>query len=279
MSASVEREFIDLNDDCLLEIFKYLSFKDVIALSETSNRFDDVICDVLRLGSAEFSAADFVSCQSMVTFLQKFGSHITKLRLHIQPSFSSNKLLQGDFRKFVVDRIDDNIINSVRIGLDYNTSHERLAHFARKFRNMKSLAISPLLENTRHSTNAIRLFASAVKLQSLELVECHLDSRELKFIEGLTELKSITFDSCKIVDDGKEAFERAIRSIGTRLLSFSVIQSPFPEPFNYYCRWPIFFSDLVAGAAPNLTTLNLTMRAGCGTVEPHGYFPAEFLFI
>lgn len=65
----------DLNNDCICEIFKYLSFKDLINIRKITRKFDRIIADSLKAGR-ELVASDFDSMDALEKFLKRFKRFI-----------------------------------------------------------------------------------------------------------------------------------------------------------------------------------------------------------
>lgn len=82
-------KFIELNDDCLREIFSYLPMKDLCAVSECSQRFralaESTVETVWRNGASESCGfevhGDSNDVQGDLLTLSKFGRSVTDLSI------------------------------------------------------------------------------------------------------------------------------------------------------------------------------------------------------
>lgn len=77
----MQKTLIDLNQDCLLEIFEYLRINDLIALNKVSSAFDESIIKMLQLKNYEISLKNFASFRVTKHFLWEFQFKIKKLNL------------------------------------------------------------------------------------------------------------------------------------------------------------------------------------------------------
>lgn len=83
MAAEAEEEkllkIIDLNDDCLIEISRYLNSKDLMALSEANSRFHSVIQSVVPHVCIDVNQN--VNLEGAGKFFKKFGDEMKILRI------------------------------------------------------------------------------------------------------------------------------------------------------------------------------------------------------
>lgn len=143
------RSLVDLNADCLLEIFDYLDFLDVIHLCEINNSFDDVISSKLLLGM-EFDSDAFRSEEILQMFLDRFGMQITHLKIGYKPLFFKGS--NEEFQKFLIKSVDKNVVKCLDIGLERGMSSEHLKVLSEKFQNVKYFTFRQFKPNKNSDT-------------------------------------------------------------------------------------------------------------------------------
>lgn len=389
---------MDLNEDCLLEIFEYLHLKDIIRVSETTSQFDETISRKLQLGT-EFFANAFTSITSLLNFLKKFSSKITRVKIDSKPIYFEGT--NEDFQNFLANQINENSITSLDIALESGTSIETLTFLSWKFHKVQHFTIRLLEERkieaevkvvkneTTNNDSAIdaknnpseagesgeviktiikieteivgeasnvnsnqvqqktdgsevkisgeqsaevvqvevveenneirepanenniadnnesesesddednvemerwhhrndypleketnELLSMAIQLKSLTFINCDINFNILN-LSRFDRIERLSLIKCKTPVHNPMSFRQTIAEIGENLIEFNVVKSPFCELDACFCRWPIFYTRILAKYAPNLVSLNLSMWAGCGMTYPHRYFNIFLIF-
>lgn len=95
-------EFLDLNDDCLLEVFKYLSPEDVCSLKRTNQRLfqltDYYFHTIFELKEREVKIKDVDGCK-LRDILINCGRFVRNLVIDSPRRYSDMNDLSGNFEK------------------------------------------------------------------------------------------------------------------------------------------------------------------------------------
>lgn len=72
---------LNLNEDCLISIFKYLKFEDFLILYKINSRFNNAIGASLAYHKTEIVFTDDSNLEQMENFLKLFGKQVKKLNV------------------------------------------------------------------------------------------------------------------------------------------------------------------------------------------------------
>lgn len=255
IKKQLDSSLIELNDDCLLHIFEYLQFKDLIAMSKTNTRFHDIVSHILLQGF-EVSTNSFKSFELLENFLKLFGKKIVNLKITNCPKFIS----EADYHGFIAQYLEDNFLISLNIKIDYKHSLDSVNVWNNKIKNVKKLRIigtSPY-ETIFNQINILLHHASNV--HSIEFTEMGFSPLAIHFYQCI-HLKELIIKKCNELCMKNSDFEHFIKMIGFNLTKLELID--FNQRSRCICEQYQKNLELFAMETPNLNSFTLIDNEIC----------------
>lgn len=245
-SSKLNKNLVDLNDDCLLEIFKLLNFSDLISLSGVNLRFDAPIASCLRQ-THEVCTLNFRTFASMEKFFGKFGSHITRIDICPISIFRD-----PEFKRFqlILKYVKENTLLSLAIRLD-NSVEEMITSFGIKLNRLQKLKIGSL----RPIEHKMNLLKHCELLTSIEFRYVSFESPTLR-IGKYEHLRTLSFGNCHF-DFSPTEILNFIEQFGLKLETFKMNEcfAMRHTPNRCFCIYRQYFIMALANTASDLKSM------------------------
>lgn len=255
----------DLNDDCILEIFKYLVLSDWLNVSKVSDRFYRLITSH-TLKNYEICLGDIRNHFSVRKVLRLFGPyasgiHAASTDIQYAPAGISNT---QELFQLLSKRCRSDSLRTLRLTVDVTEMWVDLCHL-----------LAPQLAQLEHFRLRLRwrffpfthsrivedfllmqLLQNATQLKTLEFDNLFMSS--VFFLNtDFKHLKHLSFRGCTAID--VSVFKAAMKKIGPHLKQFKWKNSSFVNATSY-CETIANVCATLAAEAPNLVELSLQMN-------------------
>lgn len=256
---------LNLNDDCLLEVLKYLNLSEWINLSKLNERFYVLVINFL-LKDGVLCLKDVRNHHNIRKVLRLFGpfaNHIEATSNDIQYAPAkvshSNELLSLLSKRCRSDRL-----RSLKISIDASSvGYRSCDNLAPKLARLEHFSIKwikrlfPLSHSRGFDDQILRsLLPQAKQLRSIECINLHFNSTFFHEFD-LRNLQHISLETCPVIN--LTNFKSAMHKIGKQLKSFEWNNSAFAQQ-THICETIINLCDIISTTAPNLVNLTLLMN-------------------
>lgn len=255
IKKQLDSSLIKLNDDCLLHLFKYLKFNDLIAMSETNTRFYDIVSHILLQGF-EVNTNSFKSFELLEKFMKIFGQKIINLKITNCPKF----LNETEYHGFIAQYLQDNFLISLNIKVDYKLSLDSVNVWNTKIKNLIKLRIigtSPY-ETIFNQINI--LLQHAHNVHTIEFTEMGFSPLAINLNKCIA-LKEVIIKKCNELSLNNTDFDNFIKEIGNNLTKLELID--FNRRSRCICEQYQKYSELFAEETPNLISFTLIDNEIC----------------
>lgn len=242
----------DLSHDCLLEIFNYLNFDDMISISEISSEFDQILIQMISR-NYELNVKRSISTNSMQTFLHKFQPKIEKLCLPLNVEYLQNWDLFKKRLDLISSHINDEHLKVLDLHANCKKSMELLGlrNMLNKLQCAEQIVIRYL--DDPNDENILNWLLNFRALQSMEFDNCHLDFR-LMPCAVFSNLNSLKIVNCHMWLD-MNIFSKLLKTNDKKLkeLEFHLSDT------NFLCEELEELVNLVVKLAPNLISFGIKL--------------------
>lgn len=236
----------NLNEDCLIEVFKYLRDKDLYSLTKVSTYFRKITCyNAFKHCKVHLST---FKIDDVFEILEKFGPFLRNIEI-------SYKSMPGLSSYHVIPRSDLVILNlkefcpnlrKIQIEIDFNEiendSFHFLVNYFVQFNEISIKTRSRLLKS---------LLINACNLEIFQVIDANLNDIEIYKFDNLT---SLSFVNCTLVFS---KLCNLLKAIGQKLKAFEWLNIDKIPIRQVSCVFFTFLTNLFCTHNSNLNTLNL----------------------
>ena len=207
--SDVPMSLIDLNVDCILKIFRFLSLADVVRVSEVCQLFQDLAIETFKskwkTKLVQLSNDSESSKLQSTAILRNFGSYLQKMHIVF------HKHGNATFFNLIIDKCSSQLTQVVFSSTCFNAEPEKILNennmlrFNAKFVNVTSLRFG---NNTDDITEPKCIEQPFPALQELSLFGYPFKNQNIQhFVQSNLHIKSLSALHCNNVTDAKKLIQ------------------------------------------------------------------------